>query len=223
VSNVSPVLLPFEEGAISTPVTRPQNLVRSAFHVSAGLLSLTLIRVLPGRAWLFAAAGSIAAWAWSMEIGRRRSPTLNAKLMRAFGAVAHAHESYRTNSSTWYVTALALMAAFAPLRGAELAVLVLGFGDPAAGAIGRRFGRTRISADRSLEGSLAFVFVAFGVSFAWLTLTGASSGAALGLAAIASISGALAEIASSRRFDDNFSIPVTVATSVGVAVALGLG
>lgn len=217
---IDPLSLPFAEGAEATPVARPTNVARSLFHVGSGFLSLTLIRLLPGRGWLLAIAGAIALWAWSMEFGRRRSPTLNARLMRAFGPVAHAHERHHTNSSTWYVTALALMAAFAPLRAAELAVLVLGLADPAAGLIGRRFGRTRLTANRSLEGSLAFVVVGFAASFAWLVATGASAPSALWVALVAGLSGAVAELASSRRFDDNFSIPVSVAAAVGATLTL---
>lgn len=217
---MDPLSLPFAEGAEATPITRPTNVVRSLFHVGSGFLSLALIRLLPGRGWLLAIAGAFALWAWSMEFGRRRSPALNARLMRAFGPVAHAHERHHTNSSTWYVTALALMAAFTPLRAAELAVLVLGLADPAAGLIGRRFGRTRLTANRSLEGSLAFVVVGFAASFAWLVATGANAQSALWVALIAGVSGAVAEVASSRHFDDNFSIPVSVAAAVGATLTL---
>ncbi len=208
-----PAALPFED-ALSTPISRPTNLARTGLHVTAGALSLALIRLLPGRGWLFAVAAAFAAWAWSMEFGRRRSPVLNAKLMRFFGPVAHLHERHQTNSSTWYVTALALLAALAPLRAAELGVLVLGIADPAAGAVGRRFGRVRIGAERTLEGSLAFFVVGGLGAFAWLVATGAAPASAVWLAVIAATSGAIAEVVSSRRFDDNFAIPVSVAAVV---------
>jgi dolichol kinase len=216
VSNL--VELPFHEAASSTPLSRPENLARSAFHVSAGLVSLTLIRLLPSRGWLIAAAGAFALFAWTAETIRRRSPAANAKLMRFFGPVAHPHERHRTNSSTWYVTALTLLATLAPLPAAELAVLVLGFADPAAGAVGRRFGRTRIAESRTLEGSIGFVLVGAAVSLVWLSVTGVPLVRALVLGVVAGIAGALAEIASSKRFDDNFTIPVAVAALVSAAL-----
>lgn len=202
-----------------TSITRPTNVARSLFHVCAGLVSLGVIRLAPSRGWLFAAAAAFAVFAWTCEVLRRRSPEVNARLMRFFGPVAHAHERHRTNSSTWYVTALALMAAFAPMRAAELGVLVLGFADPAAGVIGRKFGRTRLSANRSLEGSLAFVVAAFAVSFAWLRITGVDASSAFWLSIVAAFVGAIAEVLSSARLDDNFAIPVSVAGSVGIALA----
>lgn len=213
-----PLSLSFHEGADSTLVARPTNIARSVFHVSAGLVSLGLIRALPSRTWLIGFAASFAVFAWTSEFLRRRSPEINGRLMRLFGSVAHAHERHRTNSSTFYVTALLLMAVLSPLKSAELAVLVLGFADPAAGVIGRRFGRTRLSANRSLEGSLAFLFVAFAVSFAWLLLTGGQTSSAFWLATVAAVTGAIAELVSSHRFDDNFAIPVSVAAVAGVAL-----
>ncbi|MBL8744676.1 MAG: hypothetical protein JNK04_26385 [Myxococcales bacterium] len=212
------MVLPFGEGAERVPFERPKNLARSAFHVSAAIVSLVLLRVVPSRTWLVAIAGSFALWAWSMEIGRRFSPALNAKLVRFFSPIAHAHERHQTNSSTWYMTALTLLAAFAPQAAAELGVLVLGFGDPAAGAIGRRWGRTRIRAGRTVEGTLGFVLVGALASFTWLSVTGFDAQRALVLSAVAGVSGALAELTSTRRFDDNFAIPLVTAASVAIAL-----
>ena len=89
----------------SRPV-RAENITRSLFHVASGLVALAMLRLLPERTWLVAASGSLAAWAWTMEILRRRSATVNRVLMRFFSAVAHPHERHQVNSSTWYLTAL---------------------------------------------------------------------------------------------------------------------
>jgi dolichol kinase len=215
----TPLVLPFGEGADTVSLVRPSNVARSAFHVGAAIVSLLLIRFLPSRGWLVATAGSFALWAWSMEIGRRFSPALNGKLVRFFSPIAHAHERHQTNSSTWYVTALTLLAAFAPMTAAELGVLVLGLADPAAGEIGRRWGRTRIRSGRSLEGTLGFVFVGTVAAFVWLLAAGRNPVAALWVASIAGVSGALAELASTRRFDDNFAIPLVTAASVTIALS----
>lgn len=214
-----PTALPFDAGPGPLTVARPSNLARSGFHVAAAALSLLLLRTVPSRTWLIAIAGSLALWAWSMEIGRRFSPSLNAKLVRAFSPIAHVHERHQTNSSTWYVTALTLLATFAPLPAAELGVLVLGVADPAAGELGRRFGRTRLRAGRSLEGSLGFLAVGTLASLLWLTTSGWATTPALLLAAIASAGGALAELGSTRRFDDNFTIPLVVAGTATLVLA----
>jgi dolichol kinase len=199
---------------------RPTNYKRSAFHVLSGAFALSLLVLLPARGWVIAASACFAVFAWTCEIARRVSPAVNARLMRLFAPVAHPHEAYKVNSSTWYVTALILMAAFAPVRAAEIGVIVLAVADPFAGLIGRRFGRTRIRAGRSLEGSLAFVAAGALVAGVWLyAARGVALPAAAILAGAAALAGAVAEIVT-LRLDDNFTIPVAATTAATIALAL---
>lgn len=196
---------------------RPANTTRSLFHVASGALSLTLIRLLPGRSWLIAVSLTIAIAAWTMEAARRRSPEANERLMRFFSPIAHPQERYRVNSSTWYVTALLILATFFPLRAAELGVVVLGLADPAAGLIGRRFGRTRLRTGRSLEGMLAFVVVGtLGALAALIAFHALPWSSRITLALVAAVAGAVAELVSTR-FDDNFTIPLTVTVAASAA------
>ncbi len=199
---------------------RPTNVARSLFHVLSGVVALAAIRSVPSRRWLVGAAGAIFVAAWAMETSRRRSEAINERLMRLFGPVAHAHERHRVNSSTWYATALLALALFAPLVAAEIGVLVLAIADPAAGMMGRRFGRVRFASGRSLEGALTFLVVAFAVAFAWLSLAGAVPlSARLMLAAGGAVAGAVTELGA-VRVDDNLSIPLVVAASVTATGAL---
>ena len=200
-------------------VTRPTNYARNLFHVGCGAVAFTAINVLPGRSWLIAISASFAGWAWSMEILRRKSTTLNDRLMRAFGAIAHPHEWYRVNSATWYATALLLLAVGAPLAASAVAVLVLALGDPAAAIVGRRIGRIKLLANRSLEGTLAFVVVGTAAAFTALSVMVGSMhvGPRLLVALSAAVAGALAELFSGK-LDDNFTIPVAVASAAGVGL-----
>lgn len=203
--------------SITQPVgTRPSNYVRSSFHVACGAVAISMIRLMPTRNWLIAAAALFAIAAWSMETARRFSSKANDRMMRFFGPVAHAEERHRVNSSTWYVTALLLLAAFAPARASEVGVLILALADPAAGFIGRRFGRTALRANRSLEGTLTFLVTAAAAAFAWLSLTSGLPMSSVVLLAFGGATvGALAELWSTR-LDDNFTIPIAAATAVAV-------
>jgi dolichol kinase len=201
------------EPAPITPAVprRPENYVRSFFHVLSAAAALIMLRLVPHREWLIVASGSLALLAWSLETARRVHPPVNGYCMRFFSRIAHPEETHKVNSSTWYLTALVGLALFAPLRSAELGVVVLGLADPAAGFIGRRIGRTKIRKNRSLEGTLGFFAVgmvgAFALLIAFHPLPLASM---LAIAAVASAAGALIELAT-IRLDDNFTIPVTVA------------
>lgn len=215
--------LPFSEPAPLAPA-RPENIARSLFHVGSALVALLMLRVSPTRGWLLAICVPMAAMAWSCEIARRVSPGVNEWLMRLFSRIAHPQERHRINSSTWYLTALVGLSLLAPFRSSEIAVVVLGLADPAAGFVGRRIGRTKIRANRSLEGTLGFFVVgtlaALGTLAAFHDL---SWSAMLLIAAAGAAAGAVAELVSSR-LDDNFSIPVTVAaaaTAAGFAIQAG--
>ncbi len=199
---------------------RPSNARRMVLHVCMGLTTTALVYLLP-RFWLIAVPGVVALWAWGAEISRARSPRINAALMRFFGPVAHAHEWRRINSSTWFTTALLLLALTCPRVSCAMATLTLGLGDPAAALVGRRWGRTRLRSNRSLEGTLTFVAVASLACFALLRAIHPQYGVGTAVlaAVVAGVSGALAE-AFSTRIDDNFSIPVSVAAAT--AAVLGL-
>ena len=206
--------------AVPAPTVRPTNYARSFFHVLCGVSSLSLVRLVPERRWLVGISLAFAIAAWTMEISRRRSGAFNDWIMRLFGKVAHPHERFQINSSTWYTTALFLLSLLAPLPAAEIAVTVLAFADPAAAFVGRRHGRTRLRAGRSLEGTLAFfavgTLVSLAVLFAFHPL---AFPAMLALAAAAGVAGALAELFSTS-LDDNFTIPVAVALAVALVARL---
>jgi len=215
-ADVAPASSPAPTDSRAHAVHRPTNVARTVFHIGSGALALTLLRVLPSRTWLIAAAASFALFAWTCETTRRRSAAVNARLMRFFGPVAHPHEWHRVNSATWYATALLVMSFVVPLEAAELGVIVLALADPAAGIIGRRFGRRRLASGRSLEGALAFAVTGFFAAYVWMTVVGSYAPARLWVAAVAGVIGAATELLVSR-VDDNLAIPL--GTSLAVALA----
>lgn len=203
------------------PTLRPANLTRSLFHMTGGLFALATIELLGTRPALVAVSGVIMVSAWAAETARRLSPTVNEGLMWVFGPVAHGHEREEVNSATWYATALFLLALFMPVAACAVAVVVLGFGDPMAAIIGRRWGHTRLWSGRSLEGSFAFVVTGTIAAFAALRAFHpevAVAEAAL-LALVGAFAGAVAEL-TARRVDDNFAIPVVAAVGAAVVMAL---
>lgn len=205
---------------VRVPELRPANLTRSLFHAGSAAVCLTLVTLLDPLhlPW---ASGAFAAWAWSMEGLRRISPRANAVMMAFFRPIAHEQERDRVNSATWYMTALLLLAlTFSPVL-CVAGVAVLGFADPVAGLVGRRFGRVRLVNGRSLEGTLTFVVVGTLAARAAMLLVdgtvGASSGTLWATALVAALAGGLAELFS-RRIDDNLSIPLVTASTAAVTL-----
>lgn len=210
--------------SIELPTLRPTNYTRSFFHVFSAVGSALLVQhVLTPRSTVFV-AGGFAAAGWLMEVSRRHSKLANRLLMAVFKNVAHEHERHRINSSTWYTTALFLIALTMQPMAITAALLVLGLGDPAAGLIGRRYGRTKFKNGKSLEGALAFVGAgALGAAAALAVYYPALSPLSLVVLSLAAATaGALAELFITR-IDDNFSIPVAAGAGCTLAaMALSL-
>jgi dolichol kinase len=208
------------EESVHVPSLRPTNYVRSVFHLASALVALLIIELSPSPWLVLGLAVAFSAFAWSSEWARRRSPAVNARLMRLFGPVAHQHEHHRVNSATWFSTAMVALAATGSSVLAAVAVVVLGVGDPVAALVGRRFGRHQLVHGRSLEGTLAFAISAGLSAFLVLRLLHAgelSAGAALAVAGCGALAGGVAELVS-LRLDDNLSVPLSAALGAGVAL-----
>lgn len=200
---------------------RPTNLLRSLTHVGLGLAVIAGFELLltPTTARLL--GGAWVVWAWSLEGARRLSPTINGWCKVVFGPVAREHEWDHVNSATWFGTGVFLLALFFPDHRGILGLAVVSVGDPVAGFVGRRWGRTRIANGRSAEGSAAFALSAFlagGIALA-LFHRDIAPGPAVLLAGVAAITGAVVELVSTA-IDDNLAIQVAAAGAVALAQAL---
>ncbi len=198
------------------PSLRPTNYTRNVFHVISALLGVLAAELVPlvsddlGFALATIIAVSVALMGWGMELGRRISTRVNDFLMWVFSLVSHPHEAHHVNSATWYVTSLALLSlTFNPLVCA-VALTVLGFSDPAAAIIGKRYGKHRFDNGRSVEGTVTFVLVGTLAATATMAIfhPDVVLWRALLIAFSASLAGGLTELFSSR-LDDNLGIPVS--------------
>lgn len=139
---------------------------------------------------------------------------------RAFRRDATGHVRPRTDGVKVYPVAVLGLVALLPLPLAAAAWGVLGVGDAASNMLGRRLGRPPFLRrdDRSLAGSLAFV--ATGGAAATLLLAFVAAAPIDGRSALAcfgaALAGAVAELLTPRRIDDN----LPVAAAAGAAMWL---
>ena len=202
---------------IHVPSLRPTNYARNVYHVANAVVALGCLLFMSELTVMYCASFMMGL-AWTLEIGRRIMPRLNDFLMGLMGRIAHPHEAWRVNSATWYATACVILASMWDLKVASVGLVVLGFADPAAAIVGRRYGRLQLVNGRTLEGSLTFLVTGTVVSWLWLVLFWSTSATfAFKMSALGALFGCVAELFS-RRIDDNLSIPV--ASAVGVLVAL---
>ena len=205
---------------VHVPSLRPTNYARNLYHIANAVFAVLCLRFLSeGTVLMLASSAFVLAWA--CEIGRRVMPKLNDFLMQLMRKVAHPHEAWRINSATWYVTACVILSLIWNPQVASVGLVVLGFADPAAAIIGRRYGRHQLVNGRTLEGTLAFIAVGTVMAWFWLLLGwGLAPGFAFKMAAVGATVGGIAELYS-RRIDDNLSVPV--AAAVGALAVMGWG
>ncbi len=205
---------------VELPSLRPTNYTRSIMHVFSGFLGFSLVEFAPWNAVIGVALG-FAVLAWTLELTRRKSHRWNEILMWFLGPVAHPHERFKVNSATWYATALILLSMTGEAAACAAGLIALGLGDPAAAFVGRKWGRTKLIHNRSLEGSTAFFVVASAFVFLAFQLfhTDLSLSTKIIAALVAGLVGAIAELLSGN-VDDNFSIPLFAGLATWAALAL---
>jgi len=173
---------------------------RRLFHLIGGVLVALVVYTLepqwvPTR-WLF---GALLAITFLADAYRLRSDELNQFVFRVFGALMCPREARRL-SLTWFLLGVFLALWFPGEEVAVAAILVLSVADPAAGVVGRLWGRRRLGKG-TLEGTLAFFAAAAAVLFPFVGIP-----AAITVAAFVAVIEVLP-----MGLDDNLLIPVATA------------
>lgn len=184
---------------------------RTTFHMTSGVVALVLYQFLLTRFQSEIVLLSILGVFGTLEITRRFSKRWNHFLAaKVFHSIARPREYYRVNSSTLYVLALALLTPFFSQPAVLTGVIILAFGDPAAAWIGKRYGTLKLYRSKSLVGSLAFTATGTLLTCAFLLAFHQNLPLANRLlaAGLASLVGAVAELFSGPKIDDNFTVPV---------------
>jgi len=133
---------------------------------------------------------------------------------------------YRKGESRWggivlYPVAILLLLVFTPASDypwlPATAWVVLAIGDSSATLVGTKWGNFKLPGcnGKTLEGSCAFLLLAFLFSAALLLAWGFPPSQALQTALIAAIAGAIAELLP-VPVDDNLSVPAITALTLGV-------
>lgn len=208
---------------LSTPIPqlRMSNLARSLFHCLSALSVLLMIEFVPAFSWMFWIALAYFFFCWGTEGLKRLNPEMKARVMKLFATIAHPHEYDKINSATWYGVALLMLSLMpTPVIGI-VAVAVLGFADPAAAAVGRKWGKTRLPGNRTVEGSLGFFVTGTLAASAALAVFHpiGNLGTTLMVSAVAAACGALGELAGAYP-DDNLTVPMASAAGAFGALAM---
>ena len=184
---------------------------RRLFHLLNGVTIATAYALLFSHEQLVHTFGAVACIVYIVDRIRIAYPELVARhvpwVNRLF---VRAEEQVRESAMTPFAIAVLLTILAVPKLAALIAIYTLAIGDPLAAVVGIRFGRHRITHNRSLEGTLAFFAATVAIAVAVLrwgtdSSTGMIAAAALGIGAVAMLLELIPV-----RVDDNLTIPIVV-------------
>ncbi|MGA2090955.1 MAG: hypothetical protein ABSH12_05795 [Endomicrobiales bacterium] len=178
---------------------------RKLFH----LLSLIYIAIYwffprPFILWGMGIAIVIVA---AEEIARWKSPAFDQWILRALGGVHRGHEEGTVSGLPWTLTGSYLAMIVYPQKDLVMTgLLYMALGDAAAALFGRAFGKTKLIAGKSVEGSAACFIVCFFIGWYFLSIP---------LAIIGAFIATIIEIIP-WPLNDNFWMPLITAGLLGL-------
>jgi dolichol kinase len=195
---------------------RPRNYTRNIFHMANALLGVALYQwVIDRGTCILLVSCMLGTWIL-IDITRRLSPRVSNVLYdRLLSAITRPRERYTVPAATWYTVGLLIVITVTDQTTAQLAVLVLGFGDPWASIVGRRWGTRKLFRRKSWAGTAAFITASFIACLGFMLVAkNLAWGPMLLMAVVAALAGATAELLSDDKLDDNLTIPVTAALAL---------
>ena len=137
---------------------------RKFYHLFGGLGLLSLYYLL-GRQRALICYGLLIAVVLAADITRLRIPAFNQFIQTRFSSFIRKNEANKLTGTAPYILGIGLTLLLYRTEIATAAICFLAFGDVAATAVGEQYGRTKISGEKSLEGTLAFMAAAVTVGF----------------------------------------------------------
>jgi dolichol kinase len=203
-----------------------KELPRRLWHILGGL-SLPVAGLLAPQDIFIPALVSITIAILILDIVRLRSPRVNRRFMISFRPLLRKGEASKLNGSTYFLIAASIIFIFCDKSIAAIALAFVAVGDPVAGMVGEKWGKSRVSSEarkiseasrssrnlrfrgmkgKSWEGSSA----CFGACFVVGVILAAVTHVALWVIVIGAICATVIEFLS-LPVNDNLSMPLVAA------------
>lgn len=190
-------------------------LTRRFFHCTMGISVGLIYQFLLTHSRAIYILGFCACLVYILEQIRINYPELagNIKIINKY--LFRAEEQLRESAGVPFVMGLLLTLISFPKVVALVAIYTLAISDPLSAIVGIRYGKTKLLANKSLEGSLAFFVSSFCISFLvffwWTSFLKIMISSVLFLSFLVALFCTLFEILP-LRLDDNLTIPLFTAT-----------
>ena len=190
-------------------------LVRKLIHLFS--LSIPIIYYFIPQSTAAIILGSLAVFAFTLDLGRYFSPHIGKVFYKLFGFLLRRHEVDSDKKNLNGATYVLLSAVFGVLVFPKIifitAFSILIIGDTMAALIGRKFGKHKFLY-KSFEGTLAFL-ISSSIVILFTPKVGYFYEEYI-IGFVAALVGAIIENISSKYVDDNFSIPFAVGFSMWI-------
>ncbi|HAZ11855.1 MAG TPA: hypothetical protein DCY86_03640 [Bdellovibrionales bacterium] len=185
------------------------HLMRKLWHMGTGLCGLFLYFI--NGQQVFKTANILMALgclALILEAMRLRYPSLNRFALSIMRPVMRESEKNTISGFPYYAMGVALSLYLFPERLAILSVIFLVFADPISSYFGINFGKDKLLPNKSLQGSLAGFVTCYALCLIYGLVYSSADFSLLIFALFGGLIGALSEMLSYFKIDDNFTIPV---------------
>lgn len=195
--------------AAALPARTELHLARKLWHMTMGLVIVTLYMMGMPQDTALTILGALFVWSVTMETLRLRNPVLNEKCIKFFGPLIRSNEVDRISGMPYYIASSIVAIAVFPKPVAILSLAYLAFGDPLASLVGILYSNRSVKLfnGKSLHGTAAGYMVCALVTWIFLRSTGMHGLDLIRLTLLGGFAGALAE-SLPLELDDNFTIPV---------------
>ena len=196
--------------AQALPVRTDLHLIRKLWHMTMGLVIVSLYMNGMPQSTALTILGALFVWSLSMETIRLKNPAINEKCIRYFGMVIRSSEVNKVSGMPYYIASSIVAIGVFPKPVAILSLCYLAFGDPIASLVGILYSKRSVkifNGSKSLHGTAAGFAVCAIATLIYLRSTGMYGLDLIRLTLLGGFAGALAELLP-LDLDDNFTIPV---------------
>ncbi len=145
---------------------------------------------------------------WLFDTLRFQSPKLNALFCKITKPILRCSEVNNYGGHSFYLLGVGLSLLLFDERIALLSTLFLIFADPLSSLVGGIYGKEKILPNKSLEGTLTCFIVCYSIGFFYLKILGITDSHLVLFCLAGGVFGALSELVSAFKIDDNLTIPV---------------
>lgn len=152
-----------------------------------------------------------AALFTTVDLLRKQLPTLNHALIKIFMPIMRESESHQIAGMTYLLNGVLIILLIFPKAVVLLTLLLLGTSDPMASFVGLKYGKDKILANKTLQGSLAAFAISAVISALYFYITNTMLDRLMIVSLLSGLVSTFSELIPIRKIDDNFTFPILCA------------